>query len=239
MPRRVCGSTVGATIRTLPAIALPPAGVTVARVPGWTWARSAACTSARHSSRPWRIIRKSSCPAGSTAPTVALRAEMTPSSGATTAVCVTLSWRACTAARCASRRARAVRSAVTYWLIVASLSAPVARRLWARSALAAASASVASASASDARVCSRSTCIVSGENVARISPRLTTSPTLTRTSARRRPLASVPMLASCQAAMLPLACTVSGSVARCGRVTTTLSAGLAATGFFSPLSSTA
>ena len=41
-------------------------------------------TSARHSRRPLRIMRNSSWPAGSTAPTVALRAEITPSSGAST-----------------------------------------------------------------------------------------------------------------------------------------------------------
>ena len=125
-----------------------------------------------------------------------------------------------------------MRSAVTYWLIVASLSAPVARSALARSALAAASPSVASASATAARVCSRSTCIDSGAKVASTWPRLTTSPTLTRTSARRRPFASVPMLASCQAAMLPLARVETGIVARCGWVTTTLSAGLAGTAAF-------
>ena len=46
----------------------------------------------------------------------------------------------------------------------------------------------------------------------------TTSPTLTRTSVSRRPLDSAPMMASCQAAMLPLAASVtaSGSI-RAGR----------------------
>ena len=149
-------------MRTVPTIGSPPAGVTVTRAPGLIWPMSDDGTSARHSSRPWRIIRNSSWPAGSTAPTVALRDEITPSSGASTAVCETLSWRACRPARCASRRARAVRSAVRYWLIVASLSAPVASRLFARCALALASASVASASATAARICSRSACIVSG-----------------------------------------------------------------------------
>jgi hypothetical protein len=48
-------------------------------------ASSAAVTSARHSSRPPRIRRNSSCPGWVSEPTVALRAEMMPSSGAMTA----------------------------------------------------------------------------------------------------------------------------------------------------------
>ena len=75
----------------------------------------------------------------------------------------------------------------------------------------------ASASASAARACATSACIdVRREGGAAPGRCLTTSPTLTRTSARRRPSASVPMLASCQAATLPLAASVTGSVARCG-----------------------
>jgi len=47
-------------------------------------ASSVEVTSARHSSRPLRTMRNSSVPAPTTAPTVALRAEMMPLSGATT-----------------------------------------------------------------------------------------------------------------------------------------------------------
>ena len=120
MPLRVCGSTVGATMRTVPVHRRRrrPA-VTLRRHAGLAAAPGRrAATSARHSRRPWRIRRNSSWPAGSTAPTVALRAEITPSSGASTCV-----WRSAQllrlrrAARCASSRACAVRSAVRYWLI--------------------------------------------------------------------------------------------------------------------------
>ena len=167
-------------------------------------------------------------PAGSTAPTVALRAEMTPSSGAST--CVWRSRSSCTlaAARVASRRAFAVRSAVRYWLICCALKAPVVDSSRARCALAEASASVASASATPARVWFRSAWIVSGAKVASTWPRRTRSPTPTRTSASRSPLASVPTLASCHAAMLPLALNLTGSVAVCGVVVVTVSADLAA-----------
>ena len=89
-------------MRTVPATGAPPAGVTLTVMPGLISARSDDGTSARHSSRPWRIMRKSSWPAGSTAPTVALRDEITPLSGASTAVWPSLSWRAC------SRRALGV-----------------------------------------------------------------------------------------------------------------------------------
>ena len=226
-------------MRTLPAIGAPPEGVTLALMPGFSRASSAAATSARHSSRPWRIMRNSSVPAGSTAPTVALRAEITPSSGASTCVCRSRS--ACTlaCARCASRRACAVRSAVMNWLICWSLKAPLVCSSRARLALTAASASAASASATTARICATSACIMSGAKVASTWPRRTTSPTLTRTSARRRPLASVPMIASCQAAMLPLAAIFSGKLALCGCVVVTLSAGRGAAAGAAFLSSAA
>ena len=61
--------------------------MTVACVPGPIRPSSALVTSARHSSRPWRIRRNSSVPLPTTAPTVALRAEMMPSSGASTRDC--------------------------------------------------------------------------------------------------------------------------------------------------------
>ena len=99
-----------------------------------------------------------------------------------------------------------MRSAVTYWLIccvaerAGRLQARARARRWRRPRRASPRPRRRAA-----RVCARSACIVSGAKVASTWPRLTTSPTLTRTSARRRPFASVPMLASCQAAMLPLA----------------------------------
>ena len=71
MPLRVVASTVGATIRTVPFSGGPLPEVSCAFMPGLSDAMSLAATSARHSSRPWRIMRNSSWPAGNTAPTVA------------------------------------------------------------------------------------------------------------------------------------------------------------------------
>jgi hypothetical protein len=150
-------------------------------------------------------MRNSSLPAPTTAPTVALRAEIMPLSGA-------VSWpflnRTCAAdsrARAASTRALAVCSAVVYWAICCALMAPVSCRLRARWALAAASAALACDSAKLACTCSTSARAASTLKVASTWPRRTTSPTFTRTSSSFRPLTSAPMLASCQAATLPLA----------------------------------
>ena len=229
-------------MRSLPARVSPPGVVSSAFCPGRSRARSGAATSARHSSRPWRIRRNNSAPAGSTAPTVALRDEITPSSGERT--CVWRSRSACTlaSARCASSLACAVRSAVMNWLICCALNAPLLASSRARAALAAASASAASASATAARTCATSACAMSGAKLASTWPFLTRSPTLTYTSASRRPLASVPTIASCQAAMLPLALMRSGSVIGLGCTVVTVKAGRGAAcgaAFFSSAARTA
>jgi hypothetical protein len=115
-----------------------------------------------------------------------------------------------------------------YWLICCALRAPVASSVRARCASAAAAASCASASATAARICACSAFTVSAAKRASNWPFFTTSPTFTRTSSSRSPLASVPMLASCQAAMLPLADSRRASVARCGCTSSTLSEGFGA-----------
>ncbi len=91
MPLRVCGSTVGATMRTVPAIGAPPAGVTVARRARLDL-RQVGRRDLGAPLEPALADQAEQLLAGadSTAPTVALRAEMTPSSGASTAVWPTL-----------------------------------------------------------------------------------------------------------------------------------------------------
>ena len=91
----------------------------------------------------------------------------------------------------------------------------------------AASAAAASASISAAVACAMSACTVSAENTASTSPAFTASPTLTRTSVSRRPPASLPTMASCQGATLPLATRRRGISAVSGCVVVTVSAALA------------
>src|SRR3989338_5466693 len=170
-------------------------------------------------------MRNSSVPAPTTAPTVAVRAEITPLSGATTWVYLRRNCCAFSVALAASTRACAVFSAVVYCWICCWLKAPVACSERARSALAAASAALAWASSRLARTWATSACTVSAEKVASTWPALTTSPTFTRTSVRRRPLLSAPMLASCQAATLPLAARRRGTEVRWGWAVLTVSAG--------------
>ena len=95
----------------------------------------------------------------------------------------------------------------------------------ARPALTRASASVASASAMLARTCAASASMASLCNLASTCPRLTVSPTSARTSVKRNPPISAPSSASCHAAMLPLATSLTGISARCTRATVTVSAG--------------
>ncbi len=230
---RVCWSTVGAIMRTLPVVSLPLAAFTSAVAPGTMLRRSCATTSARHSRRPWRIMRNSSVPGADTAPTVAVRAEITPLSGATTLVYFRRSCWVASAAWAEAMRALAVCSAVLYWLICWALSAPESLSVRARAALATASAAVACASSRAALACATSALTVSAENTASTSPALTVSPTLTRTSVRRKPFDSLLTLASCQAATLPLAVSVSGRLAVEGLTTVTVSAGLGAAVFLS------
>ena len=187
---------------------------------------SAAVTSARHSRRPPRIRRNSSWPGCVSEPTVAARAEITPSSGATTRVCERRSSSACTLARAATTRDAAVFSAVRYWLICCLVNAPSGPIWRARSAFAVASAAVACASASAAFDCASSASMVSLSTRARIWPFFTRSPTFASTSVRRWPLISEPITASCQAAMLPLAASVCAHSAGCSVIAVTLSAGL-------------
>ena len=104
---------------------------------------SEAVTSARHSRRPPRIRRNSSWPGCVSEPTVAARAEITPSSGETTRVCARRSSSACTLARAATTREAAVFSAVRYWLICCLVNAPSGPIWRARSAFAVASAAIA------------------------------------------------------------------------------------------------
>ncbi len=207
----------------------------MARVPALMRPRSCAVTSARHSRRPWRIMRNSSVPTPTTAPTVALRAEITPLSGAVTCVyfrrsccCVSVAWADWT-------RAAPVCSPVTYWVTCWALRAPELSSARARSAFALDSSALAFASSSAARAPSISARTVSSANTASTWPFLTTSPTLTRTSFRRSPFDSLPMTASCQAAMLPLAVRLIGRLAVAGRVVVTLRAGRGAA--FSSLAS--
>ena len=82
MVLRVCKSTVGANLRTLPVKRLPSAAIMLACMPTLIFGKSLEITSARHSKRDCRINRNSSVPAPTTAPTVALRAEIMPLSGA-------------------------------------------------------------------------------------------------------------------------------------------------------------
>ena len=186
---------------------------------------SVAATSARHSRRPWRISLNSSAPTETTAPTVALRDEMTPLSGASTRACASRSCCTFSIARCACSRACAVRSRVNSWLMACADSTPVGCRSRARWALAAASAKVASASATRASDCASSACGRSVAKVASSWPRRTTSPTLTWTSASRQPLPSAPTTASCQAWMVPPAGTDCAMLPRCGWVRVTLNEG--------------
>ena len=227
-PMRVCASTVGATMRTLPGVVCPPGSVTRTGMPTVMRASSRDVTSARHSRRPLRIMRNSSAPLPTTAPTVAVRAEITPSSGASTCAKPRRSCWLPSVLFNASTRAWAVFSSVTYWLIWLALSAPVVCRLRARSALAAASAAVAWASSKLARAWATSACGAAGEKRASSWPLRTTSPTLARTSVSRRPVASAPTTASCHAATLPLAARLTGSAVGLGWVVDTVRAGLAA-----------
>ncbi len=197
----------------------------LACVPVFRCASSADATSARHSSRPWRIMRKSSCPVGKTAPTVAVREDITPLSGASTWVCANRNCCILAAASCASSRALAVFSAMRYWLIFCALNAPAALAALPSLASATASARLALASATLALICARSASRVSAANVASTCPRLTLSPTLARTSTNRRPSVSLPIMASCQAATLPLALRVRAKRAIWGLSVVTVSAG--------------
>jgi hypothetical protein len=157
----------------------------------------------------------------------------TPLSGATTFVYFRRSCCWVSVARAAATRAAAVFAAVTYCATCCSLIAPDARRASPRFALAAASAAVAWASSSAARAWATSALTVSAENTASTSPLLTTSPTFTLTSSRRSPPDSLPTIASCQAATLPLAPRRSGRVAVLGRAVVTVNAGVAGAFFFS------
>ena len=230
---RVTLSTVGAIMRTLPVTTAPLAAVTVAVVPGLMPAISELVTSARHSSRPPRIILNSSVPLPTTAPTVALRLDMTPLSGATTPVCFKRTCCTTSMALAASSLALAVLSAVVYWLICCSLSAPLACNVRALSALPAASSAVAWASAKLAWACATSALTCSVAKLASTCPLATRSPTLTLTSTSRSPLASLPMMASCQATTVPLAGSLSGRLLCTGCTVVTVSAALAGAAFLS------
>ena len=79
---RVCWLMVGAKLRTWPCTMAPFAATILTESPILTWLKSLDVTSARHSKRLCRINLKSSTPALATWPTLALRLEMMPSSGA-------------------------------------------------------------------------------------------------------------------------------------------------------------
>ena len=192
-------------MRTRPSTRAPLAAITAALSPGLMRATSALVASARHSRRPPRIILNSSAPLPTTAPTVAVRAEITPVSGASNWVCVKRSCCTLRAARVASSLALAVLASVRYWLICWSLSAPLACRVRAFSALPLASSALASASARLALAWATSARPRSLANVASTWPLRTRSPTLAFTSSSLRPSDSLLMMASCHAAMLPLA----------------------------------
>ncbi len=194
-------------------------------MPGTRRPSSASGTSARHSSRLPRIRRKSSWPGCVCEPTVAVRAEIVPSSGATTCVCPSRSSSACSLARAAASRAAAVCSSVAVWVAACGLMKPFSARSRERAALVLASASTASASATAARTCARSVCTVSGLIRASNWPFFTTSPTLTSTSVTRKPASSVPITASCHAVTLPRPASVRGHSSRCGVISVTVSAG--------------
>ncbi len=178
-------------------------------------------------------MRNSSVPTPTTEPTVALREEITPLSGAVTWVYFRRSCCDDSAALAEAMRARAVASAVMYWPICWADKAPEDLSVCARAALATASAAVASASSSAARACATSAFTLSAENTASTCPFFTLSPTLTRTSVRRSPPDSLPMIASCHAATLPLAASLIGRLAAWARVLVTVSAGLTGAAFLS------
>src|SRR5688572_5976623 len=214
-------------MRTRPSSSAPLAARIFAGVPTARRPSSAEVTSARHSSRPLRIRRKSSVPAPTTAPTVAPRAEMMPSSGARRVVCERRTSCACSAACAASTFACAVFSPVRSCCVSTVESAPVPWSLRARCAFPSASAALASACATLARACATSARTASALKVASTSPCFTLSPTFTRTSSMRRPGTSAPTIASCHATRLPLAASSTGILAFCGVVVATVSAGFA------------
>ncbi len=87
---RVWLSMLGAIARTLPMIFCPSGSIKSAFIPMRILLISADVNSARHSKRPLRTNLNSSCPTAATEPTVAVRDEITPSSGALTVVCFSL-----------------------------------------------------------------------------------------------------------------------------------------------------
>ena len=178
-------------------------------------------------------MRNISVPTPATAPTVALRAEIRPASGATTFVYFRRSCCWASVAFADATRAAAVRSAVTYCVICCSLRAPEPCRVRARFASARAAAAFASASCTAALAWATSASTGAASNTASTSPFLTTSPTLTFTSCRRRPFDSLPITASCHAATLPLAARPSGRRACSGFAVVTVSAGRGAAAFLS------
>ena len=220
-------------MRTRPSTRAPLAATTTALSPDLMRATSALVASARHSRRPPRIILNSSAPLPTTAPTVAVRAEITPLSGASNWVCAKRSCCTLSAARLASSLALAVLANVRYWLICWSLSAPLACRVRALSALPAASAALASASARLALACATSARPLSLENVASTWPTRTRSPTLALTSISLSPSDSLLMMASCHAAMLPLADSAIGKLRATGLSVLTVRAALGAEAVFS------
>lgn len=169
------------------------------------------------------------------APSVAVRAVITPSLGATTRVCARRSaWRSI-AARAASSRACAVRDAMRYWPTCWPAIAPEPASVSARAALSRASCHSASACAVAARACAKSALTVSMLKVASNWPRRTVSPTFTCTAVSLSVSASAPMLASCQGSMVPVAGTRRGQSAGVAGVSETVSTtGAGSTGLTCP-----
>ena len=153
---------------------------------------------------------------------------MVPLSGAMICVCLRRSNWLSKPALAAARRALAICSALSIWLICWALKALSFCRARARSAFIRASLAAACASASWARANATSACTLSADNCASNWPACTTSPTLAIRSAMRKPPTSAETLASCHAATLPLATKVKGSMVFCTRVVLTVKAGLAA-----------
>ena len=228
MPTRLAASSVGEMLRTVPVTLSPELVRTVTASPTCTRAMSWPEISARHSMRPWRTMRNISVPACGTAPTVAVREEITPSSGAVMRAKPCRVFCNCSMARAACTCAAVALAAVLSWLICCWLKAPVPSMLRARSALDWASCACACAESKLACACSTSASMVSVAKVASTWPFFTSSPTLTFKSAKRKPCVCVLMEMSCQAAMLPLATNSSGTSPFSATTVCTVNAGRAA-----------
>ena len=200
------------------------------RAPGRTRASSASDSSARHSSRPWRIRRSSSAPAITTWPGCTMRLAITPSSGARSAA---KSRRSCTPSRCARavawRASACTRVARSSSKALALISFSLAS-IWPRARLVFARATPASASLAAACAWRNSLSSVRWSSSSSTWPLRTCCPTSTLSAVTRTPLISTPSCISSQADTGPDASRLRSIVVDCARVrlTARLAAGASA-----------